>query len=273
MKKTITIGILLFSLITLIIGCKSNEKNNYYKDEKSINDSHEEKKLSDYKQGHKIKCSLLNENIISYLDNFVEYNSKEIYHINFNQLYSNNENCIKVFTANNNIIGTINHGYYSGMADINGHIYGINESNLQIFEDIGKHLAYLPKDDELMSSLPGTFIHSVYNKKNKTLIIYENYKVNNEKKYIVDISKLKDEEVIMNYGDVIKTNKKYYQIVKNITNKEECNKYADIECEYKYEIINNEIMSNSYNDILSYINGKIIMKDLNVIDIHKISKE
>ncbi len=273
MKKTINIGILILALITLITGCKKNENNNNMKDEKLINGSYEEKKnLSDYVEGRTIKCSLLNENVISYLDNFVDFNSKDIYHINFNQLYSNNENCIKVFTANNNIVGTINYGYNSGMVDKNGHVYVIMDG--KIYKDIGKYSAYLPKDDELMSSLSfGLFIHSVYNKTNKSLIIYENYKEDIEKKYIVDTSVLKDEDVKINYGDVIKTEKKYYQVVKTITNKEDCDKYADIECKYKYEIKNNEIMSDSYNEILRYINGKIIMKDLNVIDFYKIKIE
>lgn len=58
------------------------------------------------------------------------------------------------------------------------------------------------------------------------------------------------------YGSYIKTNKAYY--VYGATNKNECEKYADIECEYG--IVKDKTLSDAYDEIYYMNNYYLIMK-------------
>jgi len=71
-----------------------------------------------------------------------------------------------------------------------------------------------------------------------------------------------DESFVGIYGSYIKTNKAYYKY--GIINKNECDKYVDIECEYG--IVKDELVSNLYDEIY-YINNHyfILKNDLNYI--------
>ncbi len=58
------------------------------------------------------------------------------------------------------------------------------------------------------------------------------------------------------YGSYIKTNKAYY--VYGVTNKNECEKYADIKCEYG--IVKDKTLSDAYDEIYYMNNYYLIMK-------------
>lgn len=66
-----------------------------------------------------------------------------------------------------------------------------------------------------------------------------------------------DETVIGLYESYIKTDKAYYKY--DIVNRNECNTYADIECEYG--IVKDEVLTKVYDDIYFINNNYIIVKD------------
>lgn len=65
-----------------------------------------------------------------------------------------------------------------------------------------------------------------------------------------------DETLVGIYGSYIKTNKAYY--VYGATNKNECEKYADIGCEYG--IVKDKTLSDAYDEIYYMNNYYLIMK-------------
>ena len=60
----------------------------------------------------------------------------------------------------------------------------------------------------------------------------------------------KEENVVSVNSNYIKTNKSYYKINKTKSNKEECEKYADVKCKYKYILKKDEELTTNYDNIL-----------------------
>lgn len=79
----------------------------------------------------------------------------------------------------------------------------------------------------------------------------------------VDTNFSSDEQVISISEYFIRTNKAFYKIKKYKENKEECEKYVDISCEYGFKINKDKTLTNNYNNIL-FAGFYIIDKDNNV---------
>lgn len=210
-------------------------------------------------EAKEIKCSILKENAYFNNNHFVNFNSKDIYYISFSKLFSNGENCKKVFEAENIIIGT--RGY--GFVDSKNYLY---ISSPDIFDIINtkeemNDLRINPTKDMIISETEGHTGTLIYIMDNNQLNLY-NYQGN----YVVNIGNLQGEKISNIYSSLIKSNKNFYQLKKRVINEEECETYLDISCQYEYYLEKNQILSNSYDDILGYASGEIITKDFKIIN-------
>lgn len=279
MKRKIIIFILCGIMLLGICGCnnKLNEQNtNKSKDIKYV--------LSQkYRYLNTIKCEALNEVVVAIDGNHIVTKNK-IYELNMNKLFSNEKNCkeikildldSEIITFNINKIETKNKIYkydenkkaYTSCDSLsNGYTYCYGESKYKaFFSFLGKDIMY--SDEEALLST-GMKMVSIDNK----IKLYKLYSVNNDDgsntekiKYIEIENQLPNDEMVKKIdGNIIKTNKAYYQLKKYKTNKEQCEKYADIKCQYSYKLEKNKILTENYNNI-KYVNTYyIIDKNNNV---------
>ena len=61
-----------------------------------------------------------------------------------------------------------------------------------------------------------------------------------------------DENVLLILRDIVKTNKAFYRIKSYKTNKEECDKYADVKCVYAFKLVKDDFFSDNYQYIKLY---------------------
>lgn len=109
----------------------------------------------------------------------------------------------------------------------------------------------------------------IYYSSNKVLSVYKL----GVKLADVDLSGISFEEnVVKIFNNIIKTNSSYYYIVSKKTNSLECDKYEDIECEYSFKAVKDEILSNSYSDILNISSEYIIKTDKSLVSIYQLEK-
>jgi len=180
----------------------------------------------------------------------------ELYTINEQQKFSNEKNCKKV--SETLIHNSINVGGMLGLVDVQNHIYTYDIMNYNINEEksangVVKKFAsqknYIKVEGRFALNNDGiidTYNYDVFRLEDKK-IFFENEKIID---FMLDSSQ--------NNIIVAKTDKSYY--VRKKINKDECNKYADIEC--KYELVKDEYLSKNYNRI-SIFNP--YMFDINLI--------
>ena len=75
----------------------------------------------------------------------------------------------------------------------------------------------------------------------------------------IELNLDKDEKIVQ-LTKYIRTNKAYYNVEKYKINKEACEKYVDVKCQYKRKLVKDKILSLKYNDIY-YVNEYLVMKD------------
>lgn len=254
MKKII----ICLVLLVIICGCKKNEvipENNYF--------IKELKPLKTFK----IECNELKEAKEIRSNLFITKNG-ELFLLSADKLFSNNKNCKKIDT---NIKFDKYFGSYYGSTAI---ILGEDGNLYEIHEDYNVYRSnedsFPPKSirNKLFFTHYGYFEH-LDNKISKYKVFSNPYNIfdNTENS---DELLLDDNEKIMYLSpNSIITSKSIYYLEKIITNKEECNKYADIKCNYK--IVwkeTNEFIKNKLSNILYYtINSDtftIIDTDLNM---------
>lgn len=118
-------------------------------------------------------------------------------------------------------------------------LYDYNENIIILNMDLDINLKYgIVEDNKVYENGTGTF-SSDYIGKGKELYTFSD-----------------GETLVGIYGSYIKTNKAYY--VYGVTNKNECEKYADIECEYG--IVKDKTLSDAYDEIYYMNNYYLIMK-------------
>lgn len=233
----------------------------------------------------KLICNEL-DNALYFTSDFSYFATKnQVYQLNKKQLYSNNQNCSEVeienldseiveFTTANQIETKEQVYTYTSTAKLFSHYTYDGDGVKSIFglhygESIYKRLS-----NELSTNIS---FYSLYTRlKGYDGIIYSNdqlklfsIKYNNsvdgeiEKIIFTDIASnlVQDETIIAIQDNIIKTNKAFYEVKAYKTNKEKCEKYADIECEYVYKLTKDEFLTKNYNYI------KYAGKD-NVIDIY-----
>lgn len=225
--------ICLLALLVLICGCENSNINK------------EILKESGYYFSSSIKCDEIKE--IGYFGAYSQLVEGEkyfvtkdgsLYELNLHQLFSNNKNCIKVDYGNNNISHVVGNDFYDKDYNL---IYTSSGKKIISVEEFKNekgwdYSSYDFKDEfDYVSSPDG---YELYYIKNHTVFWYD---WNNKENEIYEIPS--NETILGFYGNLIKTDKNYY--IYQIINREECKKYADIDCKYNYLKLNfDEIKDN-----------------------------
>jgi hypothetical protein len=232
MKKKL---IVLFLLLIVITGCSNN---------KSIESNNNTKKVDDYiginyKSKHEIKCEEMKNAKLMSESLFVTTDGK-VYHYGFDNLYSNEQNCKKF----DDELDTS----WSGPVTISD-IVGLRNGELI---DSKMHQITTSIDTNKMG-VRGSYNHRVENIKEwyfslPGFIIRENDKMYALSEYDNNKQEIKNslpssEKIISVNGGVIKTDKGYYLLRANITNKNECEKYDDVECKVEYFIESSDVLN------------------------------
>lgn len=229
---------LIFLIILLITGCS------YSSSSKNVSN---EMKLDDYLLGlgykkFQISCKYIFD--------------KDITHIGYVSIYGGTTFMI----LGNNDIFELN----------TEKIYSSTNSNCQEAKNNEDAIYYL----NLIKTLQIENTKDVYvNANRKRIFIISND--NSIKNILDDYSNMIDVNVIFEQSEipqklngtydfpVLKTNLKYYELKSKNINKEECEKYADIECNYEYSYETDNI-SKFYDDILYYDGHIVLDKNLNL---------
>ena len=261
MKKKIIL-LMCIAMIFSLTACTNDEsKENIKKETKSI---------GQYKYKKTIKCDVLND-IKNIYTNFLTYyivtNDNQVYLLSLDKPYSNNTNCKKVENLNfqahlRNYIIDNQGNYYRG---------NYEEKTIVKTDD-------LPRTDIEYIKNKGVIKTEISDVKEYVLlsdgIIYKgqidmtanHMNVSNE-----IITKIDNEKIIDFYlGNSINefereikyliTDKAFYTNKEIITNKEECNKYADIKCEKTYKLVKNEQISNKRDELVGILPWVLINK-------------
>lgn len=234
--KIRNIIILYLIILFTICGCQEKKKNYSNPNNNGKNNLTNELKIV---KTSKIICDELKEsdniNYISY--NFFTTKQGELYSLNIDKLFSNEQNCKKI-ESDVNIVRPFgaNLSFSTGvpvMLGADNNLYEVH-NDYKLYSYSADDVSFPQKTDrsDLFFTSYGYF-HYLDNK-----II--NFKCNCNPFNIFDnVSKienlkLEEEEKIINFsGNSVITSNSIYYLDKINTNQDRCNKYADIECEYK----------------------------------------
>ena len=245
----------------------------------------------EYEYIAKVKCSFFNENISQFsLDGF--FINNKAYALNVDKLYSNEQNCREQEFVDSNLISG-NFGEVIGENfNFDSYIYTTNKyecnydgrcysfsdwalgpnEEYEYLERIEKEFGFYLNDKSSykiyqFKGTTGTLKEYVllhndklyYLKLNKTSVAPNQYEVYFKIKDEIELNLDKDENIVQ-LTKYIRTNKAYYNVEKYKINKEACEKYADVKCQYKRKLVKDKILSLKYNDIY-YVNKYLVMKD------------
>lgn len=269
----------LFLFISLILtGCSSNGKEVHLEKDKESKKNYDEYLGIEYIKKYDINCVALKD--AKYFNyNLFSTNSDEIYIFFLDKLFSNDEhyrkfdkneitnfqgekmNINKIVGISSSIYGDIG-GFVDAKAQsiypslngsINGDSYGIKDQSMERYNE-------LMNSDEWHCSENGFMI-----RKNNKWLFNENY-VDYE---IFDIPAL--ETIVSINRNIIKTDKAFYILKSKITNKEECNKYADIKCDTRYfvekinplnRIFDKVIAAYDINNVITFVSNEGIIYEI-----------
>lgn len=257
---------ILFSLIILVLitgcGVKNNEKNS---SNEEIKTSKVEKVLKENRmQKFNWNCDVsLNEiKEVDWSSRLFITTNNELYSLLFeDKLYSNNQICKKIETELK-----FERFVNSALITTNNEIYAYIQSENKIINE----------EDILYNGFVGGFDYSIFHAdKNIYYAGYDSsemgggnkmyYKVNNNNvslfyelnKDDLNVYNFENNEIFLNgSNEILQTDKAFYTY--GITNKKECQKYADVKCEYG--LIKDNI-SEIYSDIYLYNKYFIILKN------------
>ena len=263
MKKIYYFLTILILLITLT-GCNNSKK--LYG-----TGSIEEEKFVDLGDlGDKIKkkniiCNEIQDIVdFSFYDNLFITKDGKLYQLSFEQLYSNNSNC-KQIESDKSFLKFIK----GGILDNQNDIYYLDDSKELIKFNFEVGYPMLPYINTIKKEDYKNLFYAMIDIENDGYFYLEN---NNIYQYSKDSAKqsllnINDEVVEYIIDGGIKTNKNYYVYKKFITNKNECEKYADVECveEIKFDKIDNDKISNQLEHIkfIKYFAKSYIIIDEN----------
>lgn len=269
MKRSITCFLIICILIFSVTGCSKRIKMKTEVKKISIYDSINSK-YSNYKKN--IVCSELND-IVDVSDDFRYFITKDhkMYKLSYDKPYSNDENCKQLETK------------YQLLRFLDDRVIGTDGTSLYKQDGYdGMSLKLSSSYKELNNTIFGGKIKDPYYDVNESKFIYKD-------KYIYLLIK---EENVVEYGDdivfqpkedetidyiidmTIKTNKHIYVFDEKVTNQEECDKYADVNCIEKRSFYpvdsfiygnNDNLIKNNVNEIAFYkYNGEntfVMMND------------
>ena len=291
MKKKVSVSFILLILLILVSGCS---KKDVIDDNKNMTFTEwAEKNIKIDNTIRKINCPEINESSIMSGSSEIFITGNNIYKYNVDKLFSNGKNCKLIGTIDGAKPLTVNK---DNAIDETGTLYNIfwqrvkNENydgdyEKDTFHDGWKE--YLKRFNVNKQMISANDIYSYDEERhipNYEIITYiddglylynidsTNYSSNDypkgkEFRYKVNINDINDEKIIRLYGSIVKTNKAFYILSSNPTNNEECNKYADVKCEYEYTLKKDEILTKYYDEILNITNEYFITKNYELISV------
>lgn len=219
----------------------------------------------------------LEENIILVNSNFLVTDNNNIYAVSFDKLFSNDSNYKKLGTDENiKGIDVDDWGYFHILNNKQRTMTCSMEKNC--FQLGNSNSAKLANTIELLNgSSLGDYLYVTDNKLFYSKNVYldlEGVKPKND--ILVDNDSMGNEKIIAIYKGqnnyFVKTDKAFYRFKENkiATNKEECEKYADISCtyEYEYKITKENTLTEHYKDIKYIANDKMIFNDNKVYNLN-----
>ncbi|MFR5857580.1 MAG: hypothetical protein ACLUFU_07230 [Bacilli bacterium] len=271
--KKISLLLLCGVILLGVCGCNS------YLNDSSLSQYAKQQVL--YNGSYKINCPELTENsIISNFNGEFFITNNNVYQLNYEQVYSNEKNCklignIKEGTKpiifdNHTIVDNKKNEYYiSWEKNEKGDYYIEAKTNIyQHFERFDINLELVSAQKYSNGNFGETYDIITYTQ-NGLFAYYIDRTYNEEEKYYsykINVDNINNERIIKLYGSTIKTDKAFYEINKRKTNKEQCEKYADVKCEYEYYLKQNKILTKYYNEIMNITDGKIITYDYEAFD-------
>lgn len=240
MKKVIC----CFLIVVILSGCS-----------KKVN--LEEKKQINYNLPKvEVKCDEIKDIVdFSYYNNLFITKQGKLYQINFAKLFSNDKNCLEIESTV--LFKKIIRG---GIISQDNDIYRYDNTNRTLdkfnFEDGYLIMPYIQNiNKNLYSSIisaPNDEVGQNYfyvDKEENKIYIYKEINYPNEYDDKPILSLDSDEKIEYVVDNLIKTNKAVYTFKKVNINKDECEKYADIECIYENKFIKEKFSKEEFSNI------------------------
>lgn len=227
-------------------------------------------------------CDVLDNIKMKFNSGFIT-NDNKFYIVNYDKKFSNDQNC--KLTSDIEIISQYNHQLVDKNYNIYYYDYERNTmvKNEFVLEDFFQNSTFVSSSFYSPSNpIDNNYTYYAILETDGNLYSYATkYEYINGKNEIIlmkkDLYKSFDGEKILEYEfsrfdykflTYIKTDKSYYTAIK--TNKDTCEKYADVKCEYGLQ--KNEYLTNNYNDIAfiefsPYDSYTIIKKDGTMLEI------
>ncbi len=228
--KTLISSIFCLIGLFVITGCNNTTGNN-----NPASSSKDENNHNNISQINEIKCDTLDNVMITTNEGFMT-NDNDVYYVIYDKL-KYEQNCIKV---NNVKIKT----FFKNEAFLgeDGNVYSYNGKEKMYKTDLFNPPNIIKKSKDIVKHTYNNNNDGGYFLKTDGII----YDSNN------NIVKSFDNERIIDFGvdllykiNYIKTDKAYY--ISIATNKNECEEYADVECNYELKM--NDYMTDNYDDI------------------------
>lgn len=273
--------------LIIICGCSQNRTKN--EEVLSFSDwAIKELFENDNSKIKKINCIEINENSIMSGSNEIFVTDNNIYKYNTDKEFSNNTNCKLIGSINenkpiavsqNNAIDEYGVLYNVRWQKINDKNYNGNYVKDTLTDGWREYFKRFKVNTNMISAndfFSGDEKRNIpyYNiltyVENELYAYYIDYGYPNGKefKYKINIDEIGNEEILRLYGSFVKTNKSYYMINANIINKDMCEKYVDVDCEYSYLLKKDEILTKYYDEIMNITNDYFITKDYEMISVN-----
>lgn len=141
MKNKVILLLTIFGFLIIVCGCSSDKE----KEEKKNNSPKENviTSLNDFSSSKHLICDELNDKSIFATDVPLFANDNKIFALSYDKVFSNQSNCLEVFSADNNIVGSNEYNFYlsnGSKIDYNGstnltdsNSFSINDSSKEGF--------------------------------------------------------------------------------------------------------------------------------------------
>lgn len=265
--------LLLISMTLLTSGCSKNKyaENNQLEETNKTDETLDFWKELDARNGKmnldydKIICPELTEDSVMNSD-YLFVSGDVIYRYNTSQIYSNEKNCISVGTVSNKSAVVLY--FLNGMDDGNG-IFSdsegwkkINNSfnlNSKLVSYSSHFLGDIWQDYDIITFVNGELIaYFVGNRTDSLGKPISNHPIK------INIDAISNEKIIKLYGSIIKTDKAFYLVKERKINADQCDKYADVQCQYEYVLEKEDFLTKYYDEILNFTGRDIITKNYEV---------
>ena len=284
MKKNL---VLLFVLCIMLCGCNANDKN-----ETNSNDnlSFAEWSIENSNFGQteikKINCPEITKDSKMSGSSEIFVTDNNIYMYNVDKLFSNDKNCKLVGKIDGTNAVAVNR---DNAIDENGILYNTFWQKVDDPDYDGDYAKdtlhtgwkdYFKRFDINKSMLSGSLTNVGFTDfelitltddglyaYNIDFINYNReYPNGKEFSYKINTDSINSEKIVKIYGSIIKTDKAFYIIDSKKINKEECDKYADVKCDYEYYLKKEDTLTKYYDEIMNVTSNYFITYNYELIN-------